>query len=547
MPKGEQIPKTSPAEIEHLIEQVQQTNLDPSAKEKIERLLRTVIFLINLLQRKNLSIRKLREMVFGPRTEKRKGQGADSGEKLEAKQEDVPDAAQSDDPKAIERDSSQSAGQAPKQGHGRRAAAAYPGARRVKCRSAQYRAGDRCPDRLCQGRLYDLEEPKVLHQFTGQPLIAATQFEREVLRCWSCQERYTAPLPEGVKEERYDATADATIALMKYGAGLPFYRQSGVQAMCGVPLGEATMWERCESVADAGLGVFLLLRRMAAGGEVIHTDDTRVRILSCLKEDEGKKKEERRATNTSGMVVKVGDRKIALYVSGRRHAGENLDELLKQRRAGVPKPIQMSDALAANWSGKEEVIAAKCLAHARRKVFELAELYPSECEVVLEAVGQVYKFEAQTAGMSAMDRLAYHQQHSGPVMAELKEWIERQFCERQVEPNSSLGKALQYWRNHWPELTTFLREVGAPLDNNPAEQALKRVVLSRKNSLFYKTEHGASVGDILQSLIESCRLNGINAWDYLVTVVRNKAAARRNPQMYLPWTYKREEAEPLAA
>jgi hypothetical protein len=243
----------------------------------------------------------------------------------------------------------------------------------------------------------------------------------------------------------------------------------------------------------------------------------------------------------------VENRKIALYVSGRRHAGENLEELLKQRRAGLPKPIQMSDALAANWSGKEEVIGAKCLAHARRKVFELTEIYPSECQVVLEAVGKVYQFDGEAKGLSAMDRLAYHQQHSGPVMEELKEWIERQFRERQVEPNSSLGKALQYWRTHWPELTTFLREAGAPLDNNLSEQALKRVVLSRKNSLFYKTEHGASVGDILQSLIESCRLNRINAWDYLVTIVRNKAAARKNPQMFLPWTYKREEAEPLAA
>ena len=195
MPKGEEIPKTSPAEIEHLIEQVQQTNLDPNAKEKIARLLRTVIFLINLLQRKNLSIRKLREMVFGPRTEKRKDQSTDSADTPEAREGEAPDAARSDGPKVIERDSNQRAGQALKRGHGRRAAAAYPGARRVKCQSAQYRAGDRCPDRLCQGRLYDLEEPTMLLQFTGQPLIAATQFEREVLRCWSCQERYTAPLP----------------------------------------------------------------------------------------------------------------------------------------------------------------------------------------------------------------------------------------------------------------------------------------------------------------------------------------------------------------
>jgi hypothetical protein len=153
-------------------------------------------------------------------------------------------------------------------------------------------------------------------------------------------------------------------------------------------------------------------------------------------------------------------------------------------------------------AGKPQ-IEAKCWAHARRKIFELEEIYPAACQVVLDAVGEVYQFESETKGMSAEERLAYHQAESGPAMEKLKEWIEQQFRDHLVEPNSSLGKALQYWRNHWPELTTFLREAGAPLDNNEAEQALKRVVLSRKNALFYKTEHGASVGDRLASLIES--------------------------------------------
>jgi hypothetical protein len=137
----------------------------------------------------------------------------------------------------------------------------------------------------------------------------------------------------------------------------------------------------------------------------------------------------------------------------------------------------------------------------------------SKMLVVLDAVSEVYEFEAQTVGMNADERLAYHQQQSGPVMEELKEWIEKQFGEHLVEPNSNLGKALQYWRNHWEELTTFLSVAGTPLDNNPAERSLKPVVLLRKNSLFCKTEHGTSVGDILASLIETCRLNGVNAWD----------------------------------
>jgi hypothetical protein len=292
------------------------------------------------------------------------------------------------------------------------------------------------------------------------------------------------------------------------------------------------------------LGVFQQLLRQAADGEVMHTDDTWVRILSCLKEDE---EEKGRATQTSGIVVKVGERKIALYLSGRHHAGENLAELLVKRNHELARPVQMSDALAANTSVEKNVIRAYCLAHARRKVFELREDYPAACAVVLDAVGQVYQYEAETVGLSQQQRLAYHQEHSGPVMKELKEWIEAQFSQRLVEPNSSLGQALHYWLKHWEELTTWLREPGAPLDNNEVERALKPCILMRKNSLFFKTEHGAGVSDILASLIQTCRLNRINAWDYLVTIMRHKSDARRNPHLYLPWNYKRDEAEARAA
>lgn len=546
MAKSEELPKTSPAEIENLIEQIRATNLEPSTKEKVERLLRTVIVLLNLLQRKNISIKRLRDLVFGRRTEKRRVSEVGSGEESEAGEEEGRNRTEASVARLGERNSSESSEKPVGKGHGRRAAEDYPGAKIVNCRHAELKAGERCPDPQCGGRLYDLNEPKMLLQFVGQPLITATNYEQEVLRCAKCQERYVAPLPAGVRPERYDATADATIALMRYGGGMPWYRQSGLQTMCGVPLSQATMWERCESTADAGLGVFLLLNHLGADGEVMHTDDTKVRILSCLKEDrEGKG----RATNTSGIVVKVGNHKIALYASGRHHAGETLSELLKQRSEGLEKPTHMSDALPANRSGDHgvEVIEGACLVHGRRQVFELAETYPTECRVVLDAVGKVYENEAATAGMSKEERLRYHQSKSGPVMEDLKKWVEQQFDERLVEPNSCLGHALQYWLNHWSGLTVWLREAGAPLDNNESERALKQFILMRKNSLFFKTEHGASVGDILASLIQTCRLNGVNAWEYLVKIIRNKSDARRNPHLYLPWNYKRDESQPRAA
>jgi transposase len=87
---------------------------------------------------------------------------------------------------------------------------------------------------------------------------------------------------------------------------------------------------------------------------------------------------------------------------------------------------------------------------------------------------------------------------------------------------------------------------GTPIDNNEAERVLKRFVLFRKNSLFYKTEHWAAVGGILMSLIESCRLNFANPWKYLLTLMHNKEEARRNPAAFLPWNYPREEEEEVA-
>ena len=123
-------------------------------------------------------------------------------------------------------------------------------------------------------------------------------------------------------------------------------------------------------------------------------------------------------------------------------------------------------------------------------------------------------------------------------MEKLKEWFDVQFEEKKVEPNSGLGYAIKYMLNHWNELTLFLRQPGAPLDNNVCERALKKAILNRKNALFYKTERGARVGDLYMSLIHTCELCGANPFDYLCTLRENSAAVAEQPALWMPWNYK---------
>jgi hypothetical protein len=487
---------TDSAEIEALITRIERGQLRDEDAQLLARLLRLLLRLITLLQQKNASLSRLKRLLFGPRSDTRREANSSPGAGAEGESDsESSTSTENSSPDTPKGSRSQSPPR--KGGHGRMGAEAYTGARVVRCRDEELTHGARCPHDGCRGKLYDTKQPAIFIRLTGQPLVGAERYEQEVLRCSACQERFTAPLPAGVKPEKYDETCDVSLALAKYGAGLPWYRLARLQESFGVPLPESIQFERCEAVADAALPIFLYLRRLAADGEVIYSDDTRVRILSCLKENKDLKEEDRRGTQTSGLVIEIGGRKIAIYANGRRHAGENIDELLKARSAELGKPIQMADALAANWSGQEETVEAKCLAHARRKFIDIERAFPVECGRVLDAIAEVYRVEAETEGMSAQERLERHQVRSGPVMAELREWIEEEFAERRTEPNSSLGQAFRYVLRHWEGLTRFLTVAGVPLDNNTAERALKRAVLLRKNALFYKNEHGASVGAIL--------------------------------------------------
>ena len=280
---------------------------------------------------------------------------------------------------------------------------------------------------------------------------------------------------------------------------------------------------------------------LAAQGHLIHNDDTTMRVQSLAKETgtttEGK---ERTGIFTTSLLAEVEGHRIALFVTGHHHAGENLDQLLARRAKEASPPIQMCDALSRNPSKEFKTILANCLSHGRRQFVDIAPDFPAECQHVLESLGEVYKYDAQAKelNLSPEARLRFHQEHSQKVMDELHQWMGQQLEQKRVEPNSGLGEAIQYMRNHWTALTLFLQKAGAPLDNNICERALKMAILHRKNSLGYKTQNGARLGDLFMSLIHTCRLCGGNPLDYLNALVRHAKEAREHPTRWFPWNYK---------
>ncbi|MHB9005552.1 MAG: IS66 family transposase [Limisphaerales bacterium] len=463
-----------------------------------------------------LTLRKLRQLLFGPKTEKTDQVCPPA----------VPPAAQ---PK----------GKRP--GHGRTKAKDYTGARWVRVPHPQLQAGNRCPQ-CAQGTLRAQPTPAILLRIVGSPPIAATGYQLERLRCDTCGAVCTAPAPPEAGTQKYDPSVGATVALFRYGAGMPHYRLARLQRSLGVPLPESTQWEVMQPLAQAAQPILDALIAQAAQSPLIHHDDTTMRILDLRRPGSATAAQidpQRKGTFTTNVLAYVDEHPVALYFTGWQHAGENLAQVLRQRAAERGPPIQMCDALSRNLRPELETLVAHCLSHGRREFVSLADTFPAACRHVLAALGQVYRVDAQARelGLSAAQRLAHHQTHSQPVLEALHAWMRRQLDDQLVEPNSSLGGALGYMLRHWEPLTLFLRQAGAPLDNNIAERALKMAILHRKNSLSYKTANGAHTGDLFMSLIHTCRLNGVNPFASLLAIATHAETIQLVPHAWLPWNY----------
>ncbi|MFH2010726.1 MAG: transposase [bacterium] len=519
----------------------------------IETVAHAYLTVVEVLQRKSASIRRLRRLLFGPTSEKT--------EKVLAKP-GSPGEGQTQGEGSGSGGSKAKSPRVPPPGHGRNGHDAYWGAKKECVPHHTLKPGDRCP--ACgKGRVYEQKRPKVLVRVTGQPPLAARVFLLMVLRCNLCAKTFTARAPKGLGSDKYDERAASMIGLLKYGRGFPFNRLAKVQSSVGVPVSPSTQWGIVRDAAPCLEPAYTELKRQAAQGKVLHNDDTTMRILAWMgkRREASLRESAQRAANgregeaqdpdrtgifTSGIVSRVRGRQIALFFTGLRHAGENLKDLLDRRGRNLARPIQMSDALSRNSPKGIETIPANCITHGRRNFIDQAENFPSECQYIFGVFTKVYKNDAiaKKRKMTDAERLRFHQKRSGPVMEKFRAWMLAQFAEKKIEPNSGMGQAISYMLKHWKKLTLFLRKAGAPLDNNVVERALKMAILHRKNSMFYRSDRGAHVGDVYMSLIHTCDLNGVDAFDYLTQLQRHAKEVRAHPDRWMPWNYRQSIARP---
>ena len=433
-------------------------------------------------------------------------------------------------------------------GHGCQGAAAYTGAPIVPVPHQTLTAKEICP--TChKGKLYK-RDPRALVRITAMPPIQGKVYHCEELRCNLCSSTFSAKPPDGVGEERYDESVPAMIALLKYGLGMPFYRIEKLQRQMGVPLASGTQFDLVNDAAVRLQPLFAEYIWQSAQAAVLTYDDTFARILDKVERPNTQDKD-RTGLKTTGViaVAEVGGHKIALFLTGPQHAGENVSDILKKRAADLPPVTGMSDASTSNNPTVPvgvTLLAANCLTHGRRQFVDVYENFPEECHHVIEQLGQVYHHDQQAKDLelSPEARLSFHQQKSGPVMDALKIWMEAQFAERKAEPNSGLGKAINYFLKRWERLTLFLRHPGAPLDSNIVEQSLKKAILHRKNCLFFKTQNGADVGDFFMSAIHTCELNGVNAFEYLHQLLLHVPQVRAKPAEWMPWNFRDQLSTP---
>lgn len=503
-------------ELDALVERAESDRLRNGDADIIKAIANAVKVLSQAVNDKAVSIKRLLAMVFGSKTEKKKNilktsdQGTCKKDKTTVK------------------------------GHGRRSADEFTGAERKTILHETLKHKDPCP--LCpKGIVYQLKQPGRVIFFTGQVPINATIYELEKLRCNLCGEVFTANAPGDKTGRDYDVCAMAMIAILKYGYGFPWNRLEKLQESFGIPLAATTQWDKSEAAADRIYPVFDELVRQAAQGHIFYNDDTTMKILSLMKENKDRTTEQRTGIFTTGIISRIDDdKKIALFYTGRNHAGENITGLYRKRDPGKLSPIQMCDALSRNTTDEFKGILCNCLTHARRNFVGEIENFPKETTHVIKVFAEVYRIDAQAKKekMTPDQRLACHQEHSKPLMTGLKSRLNSQIEENLVEPNSGLGKAIAYMLKHWEKLTQFLKVPGAPLDNNICEQSLKRCIQHRKNSLFYRTEHGAYIGDLFMSLIHTCSLMRVNPLDYLITLLKNTSALFKDPSKWMPWNYK---------
>lgn len=542
--KKPKIIKITPEQLVQFTEAIRASNLDPVLGEMLIDNISGNRWLVNALEKGQLSIQKLRKL-FNITTEsfenrrKQRHRSADHQDSDQDSEDGDIGAASA----SVGTTSASSNRPKKTKGHGRLRADAYKGASVVAIDLSDLKPGDLCPELYCDGRLYEMSDPGLMIQITGSPMAQATHYQLQKLRCAVCEKIWTASLPEGVERVKYTDSLIAMLMIHKYFMSVPLYRQQRLQNYLGVPLPASVQWTL---MADQELvleALYHAFEKDAANGKGIAIDDTKARIMEqMVSNKQAANPSDKRGCYTTGIVSVHDDHMSYIFVTDNQTAGKSAAPFLRLRDPTLPTPYVMCDALTANIPediSSDLYILCYCLVHARRQFYELPDGYDDLAEQVMGYIGKIYDHEHQTKGMPGDERLQFHQEHSTCVMEALKAYLIAQ--QKDFEPNGVAGKAIAYMLKRWTELTHFLRYPNIPLDNNLCERALKLVIQVRKSAMFYKTLRSAKIASYIQTALYSAAQNDINPYSYIESILKNKACVIKNPAKWLPWCYLAEE------
>jgi len=447
-------------------------------------------------------------------------------------------------------------------GHGRNGVAAFTNGQHINHELGPGIVGTLCTD--CgpvrgAGCMSPYRE-KIIIRILGQPLFNAEIHHYEQVRCRMCGKIIRAAGPPevlhgiGSSYITYDWSACAMLIVMHYFAGAPFKRLESLHNGWGVPMPDANQWKMVDDSSDLLVPLFRAIERYGIHNAVsFRIDDTGSEVISLRRQIQTEiaalesigesTKDVRTGINATGIYFETRDgATITLFYTGRHHAGEIIDQLLKHRKITEPKLAKVTDGASKNFDHehRDKLIEASCNAHAYLKFRAIKDKYPAEYAIAGEVYKQVFDNDdkAKARGHTPIERMLYHREHSKPMMNKLKAMCEEKLKSRLVEPNSLLWEPLTFIINQWPRLTMFYREPNVPLDTNVVEQLLIIPVRYLAGSFNYKNTNGSEVGDLCMSLIATARANNVEPVAYLTYCLAHHEDLARRPEHYLPWVFR---------
>lgn len=540
--------------------------LTPKERVDAEAIVSTHKHVVELLQQGDVGIRELKKLL-GIKNEKRQGntggKGSASNKASEGAKPSSEGEAKAGSPETRPPSSNPDAGSskteapprdpgaAPKNRneHGRRGWNDFPDAP-IHCHAHnELKPGCQCP-RCVRGRLYSCE-PARLAVIVGRPPLQAERHEAERLQCNLCKAIFTASLGRESEENGVDGrrlyafSAATTVVVQKYYGSTPWHRQEGLQAAQGVEVPDASMSDLCERVANDAAPIARVLRGRARDAKLLLGDDTGALILAERAVERPDRRTGKLVERTGGHVtclvaVTEDDHRITLYRVGIQHTGEMLDQILEGRPPELPPPLFMGDCHSANTVTVCQVIYGACNAHAVRRFKALKDRYPEQAAYALERYKTIFDYEAscKEAGLNPQERLAYHREHSKPLLDELFGYGDELLESKAFEPSSDIAEAYGYVTNNRVRLSAFLRHPGMPLENNEVERKLRLPVRLRDNAPFFKNNVGAAWAETIWTVGDTALDHGVNVFDYFNAIQRHAADVRLNPHLWLPWAYQ---------